>query len=219
MHKNEMRERIRRERRRRVRDAAKMARELNQFHDGPLSEAGYSPEERKARRRVKEIKDYYQHLAAYISVNLFLLILNLMTSPGFLWCLFPLLGWGIGMFIHTVSIFGFFGIGGEKWEEQKVQEILGHTATRGELERLSQRIDNLVTLISGADSEALDSGIAEVNDSLLKTGQKIEQELADPDLQRPGIPKMSTERMVKIVEDLENIVTSPEFKFVDADRD
>ncbi len=55
--------------------------------------------------------------------------------------------------------------------------------------------------------------------SVRAQGAENDEELADPDLQRPGMPKMSTERMVKIVEDLENIVTSPEFKFIDADRD
>ncbi len=217
MHEKERREHIREKRKRRVKEAIEMAHELNRLHADPFSKSGYSPEEKKARKRVRQIKGYYQHLASYISVNLFLLVINLMTSPGFLWCVFPLLGWGIGMFTHTVTIFGFFGIGGQKWEEQKVQEILGHNATRGELERLSQRIDNLLTIIADGDRETLDPDIAEVNDSLLMTGQKIERELTDPDLQHQSMPKMSKERMVKIVEDLENIVTSPEFKFIDAD--
>ena len=218
MHRDEMRERKREERKRRVLEAKKMAHELSRHYADPLSKAGYSPEEKKARKRVREIKGYYQHLASYISVNLFLLTLNLITSPGFLWCIFPLLGWGIGMFTHTVSIFGFFGIGGQKWEEQKLQELLGHNATKEELARLSQRIDNLVTIISSVKQEELDPDIAEVNESLIETSQSIEREFADPDLRDQSMSKMSKEEMVRIVEDLEDIVTSPEFKFIDQDR-
>jgi len=195
-----------------------MAQELRQFYDNPSLKAGYSPEERKARKRVKEIKGYYEHLAAYISVNLFLFILNMMVTPTFLWCLFPLLGWGIGLFTHTISIFGFFGIGGQKWEEQKVQEILGHNATREEIERLSQRIESLATIISSVNWETLDPDVVAVNKSLLNASQKIQQELSDPRYEDHSIPITSKERLIKLTENLETIVTSPEFKFIDADH-
>jgi len=217
MHKKQMRGHIRERRKRIMRDAKKMAHELKQFSSDHSLKDGYSPEERKARKRVKEIKGYYEHLAAYISVNLFLFILNMMVTPTYLWCLFPLLGWGIGLFTHTVSIFGFFGIGGQKWEEQKVQEILGHNATREELERLSQRIESLATIISSVNWETLDPDVVAVNKSLLSASQEIQRELADPSYQDQRIPKTSKERLIKLTENLESIVTSPEFKYIDAD--
>ena len=40
------------------------------------------------------------HGVTYAAVNSFLLLLNLLTSPGFLWCLFPLSAWGIGLLHH-----------------------------------------------------------------------------------------------------------------------
>jgi hypothetical protein len=47
-----------------------------------------------ARRRA----GFFSHLWAFIGVQLFLLALNLLTSPQYLWFLFPLLGWGLGLF-------------------------------------------------------------------------------------------------------------------------
>jgi hypothetical protein len=47
-----------------------------------------------ARRRA----GFFSHLWAFIGVQLFLLALNLMTSPDHLWFVFPLLGWGLGLF-------------------------------------------------------------------------------------------------------------------------
>ena len=75
-------------------------------------------DEEKARERVDELRDYYTHLATYVAVNLFLVILNLVTSPESFWFIYPLLGWGIGIAIHTAEVFWT----GSDWEERKIQE-------------------------------------------------------------------------------------------------
>ena len=43
------------------------------------------------------------HGVTYAAVNAFLLLINLVTSPGFLWCLFPLSAWGIGLLHHATE--------------------------------------------------------------------------------------------------------------------
>jgi hypothetical protein len=43
-----------------------------------------------------------------------------MTSPGFYWFVFPMLGWGLGVAIHGFTIFGI----GKSWEERKIQELM-----------------------------------------------------------------------------------------------
>lgn len=43
------------------------------------------------------------HIASYISVNGFLLMVNLITSSGHLWFIYPLLGWGVGFTIHSAT--------------------------------------------------------------------------------------------------------------------
>jgi hypothetical protein len=48
---------------------------------------------------------FYIHLAAYVGVNLLLMIINIMTAPGDLWFKWPLVGWGIGLFFHGLGVF------------------------------------------------------------------------------------------------------------------
>ncbi|HEX8684053.1 MAG TPA: 2TM domain-containing protein, partial [Ardenticatenaceae bacterium] len=44
-------------------------------------------------------RNYKAHLVAYVSVNLFLFIISIMG--GEFWFIYPLLGWGIGLAMHT----------------------------------------------------------------------------------------------------------------------
>ena len=74
----------------------------------------------KAQKRVKEIKSFYGNLFSYVIVITFLIILNLITSPKHLWFYWPMLGWGIGIAAHGISVFSI----GRTWEERKIQEIL-----------------------------------------------------------------------------------------------
>ncbi len=46
----------------------------------------------KAKKRVEEIKGFYTHLIVYVCVNIVLVIINLVTSPGALWFYWPLMG-------------------------------------------------------------------------------------------------------------------------------
>jgi len=80
----------------------------------------YNEEERyyQAKKRVEEIKGFYGNLAAYILVNIFLIILNLATSPKYLWFFWPLLGWGIGVVFHGLSVFKVSPFFGKEWEEK-----------------------------------------------------------------------------------------------------
>ncbi|WBV59303.1 2TM domain-containing protein [Chryseobacterium camelliae] len=74
----------------------------------------------KAQKRVKEIKSFYANLFSYAIVITFLVILNLITSPKHLWFYWPMLGWGIGVAAHGISVFSI----GRTWEEKKIREIL-----------------------------------------------------------------------------------------------
>ena len=39
----------------------------------------------RAKRRVKAVKGFYNHLIIYIAVNALLIIINVVTSPGVWW--------------------------------------------------------------------------------------------------------------------------------------
>ena len=75
-----------------------------------------------AKKRVNEIKEFYQHLLVYVLVNAFLFAVNKLTSPGYNWFIWPLLGWGLGLVLHALSVFG--ALWGRDWEERKIQEIM-----------------------------------------------------------------------------------------------
>jgi hypothetical protein len=79
---------------------------------------------RQAKKRVNEVRGFYAHLFMYVLVNVVLLVINLIFTPQFLWFLFPLFGWGIGLLAHAVFGFGLFGIFTKEWEETKIKEIL-----------------------------------------------------------------------------------------------
>jgi hypothetical protein len=76
----------------------------------------------KAKERVEEIKSFYLHLVAYLLVNSVLVVINLLTSPEYLWFIWPIMGWGIGLVIHGISVFG--GLWGKSWEDRKIKEIM-----------------------------------------------------------------------------------------------
>jgi len=46
------------------------------------------------------------HLAAYVAVNLLLIVIWAATGAGYFWPIWPLLGWGIGVFSHSAPFCG-----------------------------------------------------------------------------------------------------------------
>ncbi len=59
-----------------------------------------------AVKRLKAKQDFRNHLAAYVVVNTFLVVLWALTGAGGFWPLFPICGWGIGLALHAWSVFG-----------------------------------------------------------------------------------------------------------------
>ncbi len=87
----------------------------------------YSQEDiRKAKKKVKSKKEFYQHLMSFVIVNFFLFALNMITSPFTWWFHFPLLGWGVGLAFHYVDVFGIpgFDILSKEWEERELDKEL-----------------------------------------------------------------------------------------------
>lgn len=78
----------------------------------------------KAQKRMEDIKGFYGNLISYIVFTVALCILNLATSPGYLWFLYPALGWGIGVLIHGMWTYNVVPFLGKDWEEKKIREIM-----------------------------------------------------------------------------------------------
>jgi len=93
----------------------------------------YTPEEvEKAKKKVKAKKDFYQHMMIFACCNVFLLALNLLTSPTKLWFHFTFLGWGVFLLFHYVEAFGVpgFDILNKEWEERELKEELNKNKKR-----------------------------------------------------------------------------------------
>ncbi len=43
------------------------------------------------------------HVAAYIGVNILLLVINLLTNPAYWWFLWPMCSWAVGLTMHVAS--------------------------------------------------------------------------------------------------------------------
>lgn len=78
----------------------------------------------KAQKRVEDIKGFYGNLTSYIVVNIGLMVLNLVTSPDHLWFFYPMIGWGIGVIAHGMSVFNYMPFLSSDWEEKKIQELM-----------------------------------------------------------------------------------------------
>ena len=74
----------------------------------------------KAKRQVDELRKFYTSLISYCVVIPFLIFINLRFSSDFQWFWFPAFGWGFGLIMKGLRVFGY----SSNWEERKIQEIL-----------------------------------------------------------------------------------------------
>ena len=79
---------------------------------------------KRAKRRVNELKGFYSHLISYAAINVVLIIINLVTSPGRLWFYWVTIFWGIAVLLHASRVFLKDRFLGEDWEEKKIKELM-----------------------------------------------------------------------------------------------
>jgi len=88
---------------------------------------------KRAKERLKELKGFYWHLAAYIGVNSFITISTIIgrmsNGASFLDVLdFGTFAvwffWGIGLFFHGIKVFSYNPIFSKEWEERQIQKYI-----------------------------------------------------------------------------------------------
>jgi hypothetical protein len=77
----------------------------------------------RARRRLAALKGFYIHLLVFATVLAALFLINLATG-GPWWVLWVLLGWGIGLLAHALTVFGRTSRAIADWEERKLRQFL-----------------------------------------------------------------------------------------------
>ena len=108
------------------------------------------------------------HAVTYAAVNAGMLLINLLTSPDFLWFLFPLGAWGIGLLNHI-----FWALG--------VPLGIHYAKARSQRKRLRRKLEQEgVDLESAADLASLPAGDPEVlvaDASLLAEAAKLRESI------------------------------------------
>lgn len=79
----------------------------------------------RALVRLKKKRDFHIHLAIYLVVNAMIVAVWAMTSAGFFWPIFPMVGWGIGVMANAWDAYG---------EDEPSERQIAR-----EMERLSRR--------------------------------------------------------------------------------
>jgi transcriptional regulator with XRE-family HTH domain len=83
-----------------------------------------SDKEIEVIEHVKDIKDFYSHLINYGVVVGAFFILNLLTSPDYIWAWWIAMGWGIGVVSHALSVYEITSFFGAEWEKKQIEKRL-----------------------------------------------------------------------------------------------
>ncbi|WP_104402576.1 helix-turn-helix domain-containing protein [Vibrio penaeicida] len=79
-------------------------------------------EEARVARKVKRLKSFYSSLLSYgVTIGL-LFIVNLVTSPEYMWVWWVVFGWGIGIVSQGVRAFELFNFFGDDWEKREIEK-------------------------------------------------------------------------------------------------
>ena len=73
-----------------------------------------------AKKRVRQKKDFYNHLVIYVIINILLVIIWALTGSGYPWFVWPLAGWGIGILFHAADVYIFHKE--SAWEKREVEK-------------------------------------------------------------------------------------------------
>jgi hypothetical protein len=99
-----------------------------------------TPEE-LAQKKVDAIIGFRIHFIVYLGVNALLILINLailaaggrpagVSFMGYLWCIYPLLGWGIGIVCHYIAMRRFTEERFAKWREAQLRRFMDQSAEK-----------------------------------------------------------------------------------------
>ncbi len=91
-----------------------------------------------ARRKVRRIKGFLNHLFSYLIVNLILFIANYLNNPDDLWVIWAVVIWGMFVLMHFFRVFITPGFLGREWEDRKIKDYMAKERER--LERQDGRL-------------------------------------------------------------------------------
>lgn len=79
----------------------------------------------RAKARARSQRDFYGHLMVFSAVSALLIVIDLASGSegstflGLDWAYWPIGGWGLGVFLQGIRVFGFR----TNWEDRKATEL------------------------------------------------------------------------------------------------
>jgi len=112
------------------RAALRYAKNLRKYEEAPenarqtTADGVPADEQQRIRAEVHRMRGFYTQLVRYVVITGFLLVINLLTNPEYIWAVWPALGMGIGLALHGWKVFGGDVLLGEDWERREVMKRL-----------------------------------------------------------------------------------------------
>jgi hypothetical protein len=143
-------------------------------------------------KRVAEMKDFIEHLTAYLIVNGSLMVLNVVTSPGSLWFLWIAFFWGIGLAFHAVDVF----MGDGTNLARAIVEKLDRSTKTTPHEHQPQQARPLISPMEKAPSQT------EIQ-TIISSGQRVVDDMRSSARQLPhGQPRRDAMAMIGRADDI-----------------
>lgn len=76
-----------------------------------------------AKNHVEQLKGFYVNFTMYLIGVPCFIVFNALTTD-FPWAIFPIAGWGLGVFFHAAEVFNWNPFLGKSWEERKIKELM-----------------------------------------------------------------------------------------------
>ena len=79
-------------------------------------------EEAEAIEYVKNLKAFHVHWMVFVIVIPALFIFNSTITPDYMWVYWVIGGWGLGLALNAMTVFGMFNLFGPDWEHKKFNQ-------------------------------------------------------------------------------------------------
>lgn len=93
---------------------------------------------KKAKSRVNQKKGFIIHFLLFCGTIPVLFFINFIVTPGFWWFLIAFAGWGLAILIHFVTVYGFLGERGQRWEALQIEKEMDRLLLEEGLEDKSE---------------------------------------------------------------------------------
>lgn len=150
------------------------------------------PEPTEQEKRINKMKEFIEHLTAYVIVIGSLMVLNVVTSPGSLWFLWVAFFWGIGLTFHAVDVF----MGDGTNLARSIVERIDRTTKDETQENSSEPARAMVQPIEKAPS------LSEIQ-TIIRRGQEVVDDMRNSVRRLPhGQPRRDAMTMVGKADDI-----------------